>query len=213
MTGSPKELIKNNTSLTPEEVAQLGIRWEQIGADVFQIRGPDIGQRIENVIAHLRQRAELYIEEKPATDGTFDCTAAAKAFLYKLQVIECLLAAAERNGAERNGAERNGASPDLRQAVYYSLLLAINDHQLTVIGNETAIAARQASIKGARTGGRLRSANVRIRNREMALKFLARRGGNLKDTALMAKIGAAKNLKRRASVNAIESGLKDLNRD
>jgi len=213
MTHSPKELIKNNTSLTPEEVAQLGIRWEQISADVFQIRGPDIGQRIENVIAHLRQRAELYIEEKPATDGTFDCTAAAKAFLYKLQVIECLLAAVERNGAERNGAERNGASPDLRQAVYYSLLLAINDHQLTVIGNETAIAARQASIKGARTGGRLRSANVRIRNREMALKFLARRGGNLKDTALMAKIGAAKNLKRRASVNAIESGLKDLNRD
>ena len=208
MTHSPKELIKNNTSLTPEEVAQLGIRWEQISADVFQIRGPDIGQRIENVIAHLRQRAELYIEEKPATDGTFDCTAAAKAFLYKLQVIECLLAA-----AERNGAERNGASPDLRQAVYYSLLLAINDHQLTVIGNETAIAARQASIKGARTGGRLRSANVRIRNREMALKFLARRGGNLKDTALMANIGAAKNLKRRASVNAIESGLKDLNRD
>src|SRR6516225_7926949 len=203
MTHSPKELIKNNTSLTPEEVAQLGIRWEQISADVFQIRGPDIGQRIENVIAHLRQRAELYIEEKPATDGTFNCTAAAKAFLYKLQVIECLLA----------GAERNGASPDLRQAVYYSLLLAINDHQLTVIGNETAIAARQASIKGARTGGRLRSANVRIRNREMALKFLARRGGNLKDTALMAKIGAAKNLKRRASVNAIESGLKDLNRD
>src|SRR6516162_8556860 len=208
MTHSPKELIKNNTSLTPEEVAQLGIRWAQLRADVFQIRGPDIGQRIENVIAHLRQRAELYIEEKPATDGTFDCTAAAKAFLYKLQVIECLLAA-----AERNGAERNGASPDLRQAVYYSLLLAINDHQLTVIGNETAIAARQASIKGARTGGRLRSANVRIRNREMALKFLARRGGNLKDTALMAKIGAAKNLKRRASVNAIESGLKDLNRD
>src|SRR6516165_358062 len=166
MTHSPKELIKNNTSLTPEEVAQLGIRWEQISADVFQIRGPDIGQRIENVIAHLRQRAELYIEEKPATDGTFDCTAAAKAFLYRLQVIECLLAA-----AERNGAERNGASGDLRRAVYHSLLLAINDHQLTVVDNEPAIVAGQASIKGARDGGSRRSAGIRIRNREMAKEF------------------------------------------
>jgi len=32
-------------------------------------------------------------------------------------------------------------------------------------------------------------------------------------TALMAEIGAARNLKRRASINAIESGLKELNRD
>src|SRR5262249_23305591 len=158
--------------------------------------------------------AELYIEEKPATDGTFDCTAAAKAFLYKLQVIECLLAA-----AERNGAGRNGASPDLRQAVYYSLLLAINDHQLTVIGNETASAARQASIEGARSGGSHRSAGIRSRNREMAQEFLRAqevrnlRGTRMSDTDLMVKIGAARGLKRRASVNAVKSGLADLRRD
>ena len=100
MTCSPKKLIKN-TSLTPEEVAQLGILWEQTSPGVFQLRGPDIRQRIKNVIANSRQHAESHIEEKPATD-VFDCTAAAKAFLHRLQVIECFLAAAERNGTSES---------------------------------------------------------------------------------------------------------------
>jgi hypothetical protein len=199
---SPKGLIQNK-SVTPQEMAQLGIRWEQISAGVFQLRGPDIRQRIKNVIAHLRQRAESHIEEKPATDGTFDCTAAAKAFLYRLQVIECFLAA----------AERNGASGDLYQAVYHSLLLAINDHQLTVVDNEPAIAARQESIEGARRGGSLRSANVKDRDLKMAEEFSKRQGKGMSDTALMVKIGADHfDLKRRASINAVKRGLRDLQR-
>src|SRR5262245_38271054 len=113
MTCSPKGLIR---SATPEEMAQGGIRWEQISAGVFQLRGPDIRQRIKNLITHLRQFAE-WLEANPRT------AAAAAALLYRLRVIECFLAA----------AERNGASGDLYQAVYHSLLLAINDHQLTVV--------------------------------------------------------------------------------
>ena len=201
MTCSPKKLIKN-TSLTPEEVAQLGIFWEQISPGVFQLRGPDIRQRIKNVIARLRQHAESHIEEKPSTDGTFDCTAAAKAFLHRLQVIECFLAA----------AERNGASGDLYQAVYHSLLLAINDHQLTVVDNETAIAAREVSIKASRDDAERRSEEKRIRDREMAKEFKNSQGGRMSPTALMAKIGAKRKLKRSASINAVKSGLRELKR-
>src|SRR5262249_14853454 len=123
-----------------------------------------------------------------------------KAVLYRLRVIECFLAA----------AERNGASGDLYQAVYHSLLLAINDHQLTVIDNEPAIVAGQASIKGARDGGRLRANNFSIRNEKMALEYLKRRGGKKSNTALMVEIGDAEGLKRRASINAVESGLRGL---
>lgn len=202
MTRSPKGLITNRPA-TPEEMAQAGIRWEQIGAGVFQLRGPDISQSIKNLITHLRQFAESHNEANPATDGTLDRTAAAAALLYRLRVIECFLAA----------SERNRASGDLYQAVYHSLLLAINDHQLTVVDNEPAIAARHASIEGARSGGRLRSEGIRIRNREMAVEFRTRRGGNLSGTALMVKIGAARGLKRRASINAVKSGLEDFNSD
>jgi hypothetical protein len=101
MARSPKGLIENR-SVTPEEMAQLGIRWEQIGAGVFQLRGPDIRQRIKNLITRLRQRAESYIEANPATDGTLDRTAAAKAVLYSLAA-----------------AERNAAIGDLHRALYY----------------------------------------------------------------------------------------------
>jgi hypothetical protein len=201
MTCRPKGLIAN-TPLTPEEMAQQGIRWEQIGVG-FQLRGPDVRQKIKNLIADLRRHAELHIEAKPATDGTLDRTAAAKAAIYRLRVIECFLAAAERNG-------KRG---DLYQANYHSLLFAINYHQLTVVDNEAAIAARQESIEGARRGGSHRSNRIRIRNRKMAQEFLNRQGGRMSDTALMAKIGAAKGLKRRGSINAVNSGLADLNRD
>jgi hypothetical protein len=199
MARSPKGLIENKLA-TPEEMAQLGIRWEQISAGVFQLRGPDIRQRIKNLITHLRQRAESYIEANPATDGTLDRTAAAKAVLYRLRVIECFLAA----------AECNGASEDLYQAVYHSLLLVIEDHQLDVIDNETPIVAWRKSVDGARGGGRLRSEGIRTRDREMALEFLSRRGGNLRDSALKMQIGAARRLKRRAAINAVERGLRDL---
>src|SRR5215471_3352166 len=124
MPCSPKGLIAN-TPLSSEETPQQGIRWEQIGAG-FQLTGPDVRQKIKNLIAELRRRAESYIEANPATDGTLDRTAAAKAAIYRLRVIECFLAA----------AERNGASGDLCQATYHSLLFAINYHQLTVIDNE-----------------------------------------------------------------------------
>src|SRR5262245_28905584 len=81
MSCSPKELIQN-TSLTPEEMAQVGIRSEHIGGDVFQLRGLDVRQKIKNVIAFWRRIAEAHIEDSPATDGTLDRTAAAKAILY-----------------------------------------------------------------------------------------------------------------------------------
>src|SRR5262249_3781494 len=104
-------------------------------------------------------------------------------------------------------------------AVYHSLLLSIEGHQLTVVHNETALAAQEDSIKGARHAGMLRSAKVGSRNREMAQEYQKRwelmrsQGRKKSKTALMAEIGAARNLKRRASINAIESGLKKLNRD
>jgi hypothetical protein len=199
MTCSPKGLIAN-TPLTPEELAQQGIRWEQIDAG-FQLRGPDVRQKIKNLIANLRRRVESYIEANPATDGTLDRTSAAKAAIHRSRVVECFLAA----------AERNGASGDLYQATYHSLLFAINYHQLTVIDNEAAIVARQKSIEGARRGGSYRSSRIRIRNRKMAQEFLNRQGERMSDTALMEKIGAAKGLKRRGSINAVNSGLRDLN--
>ena len=86
MQRSPKGLIVNR-SATPEEVAELGILWEQASPGVFQLRGPDIGQRIKNVIANLRQHAESHIEEKPATDKQ----ANAIPNLRRHAVMECVL--------------------------------------------------------------------------------------------------------------------------
>jgi hypothetical protein len=194
---SPKGLIQNR-SATPEEMAELGICWEQIDAGVFQLRGPDIPDirhKIKNLIAFWREFAESLIEANPAIDGTLDRTAAAKALLAKLQVIEHSLAA-----------------DDLFHAIYYTLLSWTYVHQLTIIDNETPIVAWQESIEGARSGGKLRSAKIKTRNHKMAQEFLTCRGGNLRDTALMAEIGAKRKLKRRASVNAIKSGLRNLSR-
>jgi hypothetical protein len=47
----------------------------------------------------------------------------------------------------------------------------------------------------------------------MAKEFLARQGRGLSDTALMAKIGAARKLKRSAAINAVKRGLRDLQRN
>jgi len=153
------------------------------------------------LIAHWRRFAGLHIEANPATDGTLDRTAAAAALLNELQVVEHYLAA----------AERNAASGDLYRALYHGLLLATRVHQLAIIDNETSIVAWLESIEGARRGGSLRSDRIRMRNREMAQEFLNRRDGRMSNTALMVDIGAARGLKRRASVNAVKSGL--LNRD
>jgi hypothetical protein len=190
MARSPKGLIENR-SVTPEEAEQLGTPW------------PDFRQAIKNLMGSWKQFAESHIEANPATDGTLDRTAAAVALLDKLQAIEHYLAA----------AERNGASGDLYLAVYHALLLASLVHQLAIIDNETPIIARQKSIKGASRGGTGRSASKRMRNHEMAGEFLKRRGRGKSDTALKEAIGAARGLKRRASVDAVNSGLKDLNRD
>ena len=210
MTCSPKGLIKNTSlmreeidKLTLEEIAQLGMRWEQIGSAILLNR-TDVRQEIKNSIAHWTKFAESRVEANPATDGTLDRTAAAKAVLATLQRFKHTLAAAERNAPSR----------DLFYlAICYSLSLLDDVHQLAIIDNETPIVARRKSVDGARRGGRRRSAGIRIRNREMAQEFLNRRGGGMSKTALMEKIGAGKNLKRRASINAVKSGLRDSNRD
>jgi hypothetical protein len=44
-------------------------------------------------------------------------------------------------------------------------------------------------------------------------EFLRRRRGKMSNTDLMADIGHAENLQRRASVNAVKSGLRDLKRN
>jgi hypothetical protein len=207
MTCSPEEFIASR-SVTPEEEELIASRsvtpeeMEQLGSGVFQLRGPD--EKIKNSIAFWTKFAGLHVEAKPATDGTLDRTAAAKAVLATMQRIEATLAA----------AERNAASGDLFYlAICYSLSLADDVHQLAIIDNKTPIVAWRRSVTGAGLGGRLRSAPKRIRNREMAKEFQDSQGGRMSNTALMVKIGAARGLKPRASVYAVKSGLKDLNRD
>jgi hypothetical protein len=202
MARSPKGLIENR-SATPKEAAQLGLRLKQISFRGFQLTGPDLCQKINELIGFWKEFGASHIETNPATDGTLDRTAAAKALLANLQIIEQCLAA----------AERNSETGYFCQAVYHTLLLASRVHQLAIIDNETPIVARQESIEGARRGGRSRSASNKTRNRKMALEFLRLRGGRKSDTALMASIGAANGLKRRASVEAVKLGLRDLSRD
>ena len=189
---SPKGLIKNRSG------RRTKLRLEQIGAGVFQFRGQDVRQKIEKSIAFWRRLAKSHIEASPATDGTLDCTAAAKALLAKLQTIEHYFTAG-----------------DLVRAIYYTLLSWTYVHQLAIIDNETPIVAWQKSVEGGRKGGRRRPAGIRKRNREMAQEFqkrwefLKRRGSAISKTTLMADIGAARGLKRRTSIYAIKSGLKD----
>jgi hypothetical protein len=207
MTCIPKGLIKNTSltreeidKLTPEEIAQLGTRWEQIGSAVL-LRRTDVRREIKNSIAGWTKFAESRVEANPATDGTLDRTAAAKAVLATLQRFKPTLAAAERNAPSR----------DLFYlAICYSLSLADDVHQLAVIDIKTPIVAWRKSVNGARRGGRRRSACITSRNVEMAKEFEDSPGGSA--TARMVKIGAARGLKRRASIYAIKSGLRDLNR-
>jgi hypothetical protein len=216
MTCSPKELIKN-TSPTPEEIAQLmpeeeeelivsrsvtPEEMEQLGSGVFQSRGPD--EKMKTSIAFWRWFAGQHVEVKPATDGTLDRTAVAKAMLATLQRIEHTHAA----------AKRNAASGDLYElAMCFCMSFADEVHQLAIIDNKKPIVAWRKSVKGAAKGGKGRSDSNRSRNREMALEFEKRRGGTKSDTALMAEIGAARGLSRRGSVDAVKSGHKDLNLD
>jgi hypothetical protein len=215
MTRSPKGLIKN-TSLIPEEIAQLmpdeeeeliasrsvtPEEMEQLDSGVFQLRGPD--EKIKNSIAFWKWFAGLHVEAKPATNGTLDRTAAAKGMLATLQRIEHTHAA----------AKRNAASGDLYElAICYCLSFADEVHQLAIIDNKTPIVAWRKSVRGAAKGGKRRSARKRIRNREMAKEFKDSPGGRMSDTARMVKIGAARKLKRTASINAIKAGRRYLNR-
>jgi hypothetical protein len=195
MACSPKKFIVNEP-VPPEEAAQLGMCFQQIRSGLVQLRGPDVPQEIKTLIAFFGQVAASHIEANPATDGTLDTTAAAKA-------VRALAQAVKHYHAQRN----------YDQVLYHALLLALRYHQLTVIGNETAVSAGEKMekiIEGARCGGKERSAKRKPRNREMAQEFKKRRGGRVSDTALMEDIGTARGLKRSASINAIKAGLKDL---
>jgi hypothetical protein len=179
MPRSPKGLIENR-SVTPEEMPQLG--------------SPD------DLIAFWKWFAESHIEANPATDDTLDRTAAAVAVLDRLQVIE----------HSRAAAQRNPASGSLYGVgVCHGMLLATRVHQLAIIDNEKAIAAVPKCAEGARDGAARRVEGLRPRNHEMAQEFLKRQGGRMSNTALMAAIGKARGLKRRASINAVKSGLED----
>jgi hypothetical protein len=108
---------------------------------------------------------------------------------------------------------RSSANDAIYDLIYQMFLFASEVHQLTVIDNENAIAARLQSIEGARHGSKKRSANVIARNRKMALEFQRRRaeGSGKSDSALMAEIGKTERLQRRASIYAIKAVLKSLN--
>ena len=209
MTCSLTGLIKNTSltreeidKLTPQEIAQLGTRGEQIGSAVL-LRCTDLRQEIKNSIAYWTKFAESRVEPNPATDGTLDRTAVAKAVLATLQRFNHTLAA----------AERSAPSSDLFYlAICYSQRLPDDVHQLAIIDNKTPIVAWRKSVEGARHGGRRRSACLTSRDVEMAKEFEDSPGGSMSDTDRMVKIGAARGLKPRASINAIEAGRKYLNR-
>jgi hypothetical protein len=167
------------------------------------LRRTDVRQEIKNSIPYWTKLAESRVEANPTTDGTLDRSAAAKAVLATLQRFKPTLAAAERNAPSR----------DLFYlAICYSLSLADDVHQLAIIDNKTAIVAWRKSVDGARRGGRRRSACITSRDVEMAKEFEDSPGGGMSATARMVQIGAARGLKRRASIYAIKSGLRDLNR-
>jgi hypothetical protein len=107
---------------------------------------------------------------------------------------------------------RRSANDVIYDLIYEIFLFASEVHQLTVIDNENAIAAWLRSIEGAREGGKAKSANVMVRNMRMALEFQRRRakGSGTSDSALKAEIGAGEGLHRRASIDAINAGLKIL---
>jgi len=162
------------------------------------LRCTDLRQEIKNSIAYWTKFAESRVEPNPATDGTLDRTAVAKAVLATLQRFNHTLAAAERNTPSR----------DLFYlAICYSLSLADDVYQLAIIDNETPIAARQKSIEGGHRRGSDRSASVKDRDLKMAEEFLKRQGKGKRDTALKVKIGADFDLQSRASINAVNRGL------
>jgi hypothetical protein len=140
---------------------------------------------------------------KLAQSETLDLACAAARLLTRGDRVKVLVEELAR------GSE-NDATYDL---IYQMFLFAWDLHVLTVIDNENAIAARLQSIEGAREGRKKRSATVIARNRKMAQEFQRRRakGSGKSDSALKAEIGIGEKLKRRASIDAINSGLKSLN--
>jgi hypothetical protein len=129
-------------------------------------------------------------------------------------VVARLLTRLDRVKVLLEGLVRSSANDAIYDLIYDVFLFAWEVHLLTVIDNENAIAARLQSIEGAREGSKKKSANVIARNRRIALEFQRRRakGSGKSDSALMTEIGAREGLKRRASIHAINAGLKLLNR-
>jgi hypothetical protein len=116
-----------------------------------------------------------------------------------------------------------GGERGLTLALREALRLVAEVHGLTIVDNEPPIADRIASIEAGRLGGPAKAKMHESRNERMALKYekqwkdeqkkppsQARRS----DTQLKAEIGAAEDppLKRTASYDAINAGLKLLSR-
>ena len=193
MPRSPKGLIANR-SVAPEEMAQLGMHLEQIGC-------LDVDLKIKNFLAYYRRFAGSHIEANPATNGTLDRTAAAKAILTKLYTYRILPCRGRAQCRKRN----------LYVAALYQAVPLVSDiHQLAIIDNETAIVARQLSIEGGRRRADFRSAELNNSKSQNGARIPQAPWRKDEQFALMADIGAAKCLKRRASINAVKSGLKKL---
>jgi hypothetical protein len=93
-----------------------------------------------------------------------------------------------------------------------TLYTATEVHYLTVVDNETPIAARSSQLDGASRGGAAKASKNERRNMKMAQEFDRRRqaGGRRSATSLMTEIGASEGLGRSAAIEAIKAGKKNL---
>jgi hypothetical protein len=137
-----------------------------------------------------------------------DAACAAAKVLMHLDRLEAYLQAAYRAGGP--------ATAPATEAVHQALLLLSSVHQMAVIDNETAIDARIRSVAGAAKGGRKRATSHR--DKEMAGEYVRRRVDEKRkhksDSALKEEIGKEMHgLERRASIDAINRGLKNFVRD
>ena len=216
---APDQLIKPGVyaikgSSPRQEVDNCFAFWREFALDLIEADGKKPTQYAElahvQVEEHLTGKLEALrtaISQqglghpaeygKLAQNETLDRTCAAARLLVRLDRLQAYLATA------------NDAIYDL---IYQMFLFASEVHQLTVIDNENAIAARLQSIEGARQGNMTKSANVIARNIKMAQEFQGRRakGSGKSDSALKEEIGIGENLKRRASIYAINAGLESL---
>jgi hypothetical protein len=103
------------------------------------------------------------------------------------------------------GAAAGPATEAIREA----LVLFMEVNHMTVADSEREIVTGLSAIRGAKAGGRARS--MPDRDREMAHEYLRRRADEkcrMSDTALKVDIGGKMHdLKRRASIDAVERGL------